>query len=125
MMSKHSIEPRWHSIAFLPVLAAAMRENADDVRKQAQRMAIALERALLLDRAELIKMDRVYHENASYVDVFGEQLRQWRSGDLTAKERETLDQLDDVLMQWHADVQIVADAIKTMQEGKTIGARRG
>lgn len=116
MMSEPSIEPRWHSIAFLPMLATAMRENADDVRKQAQRMALALERPLLLDRAELIKMDRVYHENAAYVDVFGEQLRQWRSGDLTAKERETLDQLDDVLMQWRTDVLIVIDAIKTMQD---------
>lgn len=118
------IEPQWHSLAFLPVLAAAMSDNAKRMREQARRMTTIREQSMRLDRAELMRLERVYGTNASYVEVYREQLRQWRAAGPSVSEREALDQLDRVLEQWHADAQLVVTAVKTLLEERVSATRK-
>lgn len=117
-------QPRWHPISALPLVAQAIDGMLDAAEGQHPLVRQAQQRPHVLDDATVQRLIRVSTEQATYLDVYEEQLRRWRQTTLTESQRQDVERLTTQLARLRTvvhDILTMSDALPSQTIEQVLG----
>ena len=90
-------EPIFHPISALPLIASLIDEQLESCEEQLQNLDPSDRKAPVLDDALVARIIRLYTEQQEMVSVYEEQLRRWKSGELSDEKRQEITRLEKQL----------------------------
>jgi hypothetical protein len=85
--------PHWQPLTALPLVAQAIDGMLASTQENHLTLQAARHRPYSLDDYTVQRAQKVYREQAQYLDLYGEQLTRWQQEELNAEQRHEIERL--------------------------------
>lgn len=116
MSSTPQPTPTWRPISWLPTISAAIRDGLATSQEFHGTLEQGWERPYRMDEATLLRVRRVYSEQAEDVELYAEQLRRWQAGSMSVAQRHEVDELAGQVEQWRNAVAAVLELAEDLKD---------
>ncbi len=109
-------EPQWQPISVLPAIALVLAEQSAETDKQLVSLKGTCDRPAALDSATIENVVRVYSEQATFVDLYLQQLERWKGDATTELLRGEVYRLEGVARHLSRTVDEILSVASTLAE---------